>query len=149
MGDNWNPLNKAIADQYSRRSGESEKKHHKEAEGKFKKEIVRKIRTSFIAALDYFEKTFGYLWGHNKPKSKLTKEEKEYREIWEEVRKQILDKGNAQIRGIEREFHDYIIQSVFSKSESKERWLKSRLDYHRNSSSNYRNQKEGDVNGNC
>jgi vacuolar-type H+-ATPase subunit H len=68
----------------------------------------KKFRTCFISALAEFENTFGFeLWGHNLPEDKLTPEQKANRIRWEQIRKNILDKGNAQARalGMEIDLH--------------------------------------------
>lgn len=69
----------------------------------------RKFRTCFIAALSEFETTFGLeLWGHDLPIDKLTTEQVVNRKRWEQIRKNILDKGNAQSRalGMEIDLHE-------------------------------------------
>jgi len=116
MGNNWNPTDKALSNQRERRSKVADERSQKQVLKKFEDTIVKKIRTSFIGALDVFETAFGFLWGHNKPLSKLTEEEKEYRQIWEDVRKRVLDKGNGQIRGMEKELDSYDIKLFFKDS---------------------------------
>lgn len=69
----------------------------------------KKFRTCFIFALAEFENTFGFeLWGHNLPESKITSEQKVNKIRWEQVRKNILDKGNTQSRalGMEIDLHN-------------------------------------------
>lgn len=69
----------------------------------------KKFRTCFIFALAEFENTFGFeLWGHNLPESKINPEQKANRIRWEQVRKNILDKGNTQSRalGMEIDLHN-------------------------------------------
>jgi hypothetical protein len=51
-----------------------------------------------IGALHEFEKVFGYLWGQNKNDDFLTESEEDFRDRWEEVRNQILNNGNNQLR---------------------------------------------------
>lgn len=75
---------------------------------RLKKIARKKFRTCFIFALAEFENTFGLeIWGHNLPEDKLTPEQKANRMRWEQVRKNILDKGNAQARalGMEIDLH--------------------------------------------
>lgn len=57
-----------------------------------------RIRTSFIGALDQFEKTFGYLWGEGKDENSLTEQEQEFYEMFLQMRSRILRLGNDQIR---------------------------------------------------
>lgn len=134
MGNNWNPTDRALNSQRDRRSGKFNERAQKEVLKKFEDTIVRKIRTSFIGALDVFETAFGFLWGHNKPLSKLTEGEKEYRQIWEDVRKRVLDKGNGQIRGMEKELDSYDINLIFkeSMSEYRAQQLLNKKDTHNN-----------------
>ncbi len=75
---------------------------------RLKKISHKKFRTCFIFALAEFENTFGFdLWGHNLPEDKITPEQKANRIRWNQVRKNILDKGNAQSRalGMEIDLH--------------------------------------------
>lgn len=79
-----------------------------DSRNRLKKIALKKFRTCFISALAEFENTFGFeLWGHNLPGDKLTPEQNANRIRWEQVRKNILDKGNAQSRalGMEIELH--------------------------------------------
>lgn len=64
------------------------------------KDILRKrLQTTMIAALDEFEKSFGYLWGVQKPlEEPLTEKEEKFLNIWEDTRNRILNRGNNQIR---------------------------------------------------
>lgn len=70
----------------------------------------KRIQTTFIGDLAEFEKGFGFLWGHGKPINKLNNDERYFRELWKEVRKTILDKGNSQITGLEGESQFFTIE---------------------------------------
>jgi hypothetical protein len=74
--------------------------------------ISTKMRTSFIGALDTFEKNFGHLWGYNN-ETKETKprgfEEERFYELWQLVRTQVLDKGNNQLRAAQSEISNHIV----------------------------------------
>lgn len=71
---------------------------------RLKKISHKKFRTCFIAALSEFEKEFGIvLWGHGLPDDQITDDQRANREVWERVRKNILDKGNAQSRALSME----------------------------------------------
>ena len=75
---------------------------------RLKKIAKKKFRTCFISALSEFESRFGFvLWGHGLPNEEMTTEQIANRAIWDEVRKNILDKGNAQSRalGMEIDLH--------------------------------------------
>ena len=71
---------------------------------RLKRIAQKKFNTCFIAALAEFENTFGpELWGHGLPEEDLTSKQKTNRVHWECVRKNILDKGNAQSRALSME----------------------------------------------
>lgn len=75
---------------------------------RLKRIAEKKFRTCFIFALAEFETVFGpELWGHGLYEERLTPQQKINRERWEQVRKNILDKGNAQSRalGMEIDLH--------------------------------------------
>lgn len=61
-----------------------------------------------IGSLDAIEKKFGFLWGFESPEE-FTEEQKILKEMYDEVRALILDKGNNQIRFLKNEFTDYEI----------------------------------------
>jgi hypothetical protein len=80
----------------------------RDSRDRLKKIANKKFRTCFIFALAEFESIFGVeLWGHSLPDDQLTPEQKANRIRWEQVRKNILDKGNAQSRalGMEIDLH--------------------------------------------
>jgi hypothetical protein len=80
----------------------------KDSQDRLKRIAQKKFRTCFISALSEFENTFGLdLWGHDLPDDKVTPEQKANRVRWDQVRKNILDKGNAQSRalGMEIDLH--------------------------------------------
>lgn len=72
------------------------------------KSCKKKIQTTMIGALDSVEKSFGFLWGFEGSED-MSPEQKHLKEIYEEARAKILDKGNTQIRNLEAEFANYEI----------------------------------------
>lgn len=68
----------------------------------------KKIQTTMIGALSTIEKQFGFLWGHG-TEEQLTPEQQHLRDLYDEVRSEILDRGNAQSRNLEAEFASYDI----------------------------------------
>ena len=66
----------------------------------------KKIKTTMIGALSTLEAHFGFLWGHDAEES-LTPEQEHMKTIFEQVRSDILDKGNTQIRNVEAELATY------------------------------------------
>lgn len=92
------------------------REHKKSSDGRIaddfrarlKRIAAKKFRTCFIASLAEFENVFGLeVWGHKLPDSELTPQQRANKERWEQVRKNILDKGNAQLRalGMEIDLH--------------------------------------------
>jgi len=73
------------------------------------KSCKKKIQTTMIGALDTIEKKFGFLWGFEN-ENELTPEQKQIKDIYQEIRAVILDRGNTQIRNLEAEFSGYEIQ---------------------------------------
>ena len=58
-----------------------------------------------IGALSDIEKYFGFLLGDQDVKP--TREQEKLRELFEELRSSILDRGNVQIRNLETEISHY------------------------------------------
>lgn len=58
--------------------------------------LETRFKTIMIGSLARVEQYFGYLWGHGE--EELTDKQKEFRELWEELRTEILNHGNFQIR---------------------------------------------------
>jgi len=70
------------------------------------KSCKKKIQTTMIGALDVVEKRFGFLWSFE-GSDELSAEQKQLKDIYDEARADILDKGNTQIRNLESEFSNY------------------------------------------
>jgi len=66
----------------------------------------KKIETTMIGALSSIEKNLGFLWGHEDQRD-LTPEEQHLKNIYDQIRSEILDKGNSQIRNLESELSQY------------------------------------------
>jgi predicted Co/Zn/Cd cation transporter (cation efflux family) len=73
----------------------------KSSKHKLQKACSTKIRTTMIGALDIIEK---HLSKHLEEDSEGAEE---LQSIYEEIRQEILDKGNTQIRNLEKEFEQY------------------------------------------
>ena len=69
----------------------------------------KKIKTTMIGALSSVENHFGFLWGHNSGEE-LTPEQQHLKSIFDEIRSEILDKGNNQIRNLESELSYYEVK---------------------------------------
>lgn len=71
----------------------------------------KKFRTCFISALAEFEDSFGVLlWGYGLSEDKITAEQNDNRLIWDQVRKNILDKGNTQSRALSMEIDLHCVE---------------------------------------
>lgn len=69
----------------------------------------KKFRTCFISPLSEFELAFGEIWGHGLSEEELTSEQKVNRQKWEQIRQNILNKGNTQRRALLQEIELYDI----------------------------------------
>jgi hypothetical protein len=72
------------------------------------KEVKKRINTTMIGAIASVEEHFGKLWGFNSD-GELNYQQQKMKELFEELRADILDKGNAQIRQFEAELNNYDI----------------------------------------
>ena len=87
----------------------SKNRIEQDTKDRLKRIATKKFRTCFISALSEFENVFGLeVWGHGLSVDQLTPEQKANRIRWDQVRKNILDKGNAQSRalGMEIDLHN-------------------------------------------
>lgn len=71
--------------------------------------ITKRIKTSFIGALDSVESHMSPLWESEDGKP-LTEAQKEIREMFMMIRSEILDKGNNQIREMKNDLDVYEVQ---------------------------------------
>ena len=65
----------------------------------------KKVQTTMIGSLSSIEKYFGFLWDVENP----TAEQSQLKDFFEDLRSEILDRGNTQIRNLENEFLNYEI----------------------------------------
>ena len=63
----------------------------------------KKIQTTMIGSLSTIEKHFSFLWDVDNP----TMEQEQLKNLFEDLRSEILDRGNTQIRNLENEFSNY------------------------------------------
>ena len=71
---------------------------------RLKRTSAKKFRTTFIFSISEFETTFGLeVWGHGLPEEELTATQKANRDRWQQVRTNILNNGNTQLRAMEAE----------------------------------------------
>lgn len=65
---------------------------------------IKRLRTTMIGSLAKFENVFGYLWGQHKPNEQdLTDQELYFDNLWQDVRNNILNHGNQQIRKLQED----------------------------------------------
>lgn len=79
------------------RARRAETRRHKSKQS-LKDLMKQRCTTIFIGGLDSIEQKIGYLWGQGKPFDTLTEREKLFNQLWKELRKEILDKGNLQVK---------------------------------------------------
>lgn len=96
---------KAIHDENKRRNQDNYKRFSKE---RLVNSITGRMRTTMIGTLAIIEHTIGHLWGINETRP-LTPDEEEILEMWEEIRTQILDLGNNNIRITQEELSHYTV----------------------------------------
>ena len=99
-------------DKISRAAREEKSKQRQEFKNKSKlrlQEIIdKKFTTCFIGAVNSVEEYLGFLWG--KGKTVLTKREQEMAFLWEELRTEMLNKGNNQKRAARNEIEEYEVE---------------------------------------
>ena len=67
--------------------------------------ISKKFKTTMIGAIARYEAAFGELWGQDTDNP--SEEQQELRRVWEEVRTDILNNGNSQLRAALEEIAQY------------------------------------------
>jgi Mg2+ and Co2+ transporter CorA len=73
------------------------------------KNIEKKFKTAMIGTLARCEEQLGFLWGHGIDAKFLTTEQKRYRDIWDNLRTEILNHCNSQLRASMEEMLQYTI----------------------------------------
>lgn len=85
---------------------EKDKKYKEESRERLKKICETKVKTTMIGAISSIEEKFSkYYTSSGRPSN----EELILRKIYDEIRTEILDKGNQQIRNLDTEFEQYTI----------------------------------------
>lgn len=92
-----------------RKLDEDKAKEYKRAsKERLLKITITKIKTTMIGALESIEKRLSKYWDGDES-VKLTNDQLALKNLYEEMRQEILDRGNKQIRNIETEFEQYEI----------------------------------------
>lgn len=68
--------------------------------------IQKRFQTSMIGSLARVEDYFGFMWGHDK--DMISIEQSENRRLWEELREEILDHSNYQMRCAINDLKNYL-----------------------------------------
>lgn len=68
--------------------------------------IKKRFETSMIGTLARIEDFMGFLWGDDK--DNLTQKEYEFKKLWEELRTEILNHCNYQMRSAIEDLKDYL-----------------------------------------
>lgn len=76
-----------------------EQRHKDISKDKLLKVAKKRVQTTMIGALSSIEETFGFLWENDQV----------MKDAFEELRSEILDRGNNQIRALESDFSTYEI----------------------------------------
>ena len=80
--------------------------YRQKSKDKLTSSLQKKIRTTMIGSLSSIEEYLGFLWGHDS-NAPLTPQQEEYKNIYENLRTEILDKGNLQIKEVVVELSNY------------------------------------------
>lgn len=92
--------------QKRQRDADTKEKYRKDSRERLLKICCTKVRTTMIGALESIEKRFKHYW---EVEGKLNNEQLLLKKLYEEIRQEILDRGNTQIRNLETEFEQYEI----------------------------------------
>ena len=105
MDDNYAELIRKNADYRKQRMD----RYKTDSRDRLSKIIKKKIETTMIGALSSLEEHLGFLWS-NADGSPLTDEQTLMKDVYQEIRSEILDKGNNQARNVEAELSHYDIE---------------------------------------
>lgn len=72
--------------------------------------IQKRFQTAMIGSLARVEDYFGFIWGHDD--DNVTNEQLENLDLWEELREEILDHCNYQMRCALNDLKNFIDQSI-------------------------------------
>ena len=83
-------------------------KYKDDSKDRLSKILKKKIQTTMIGALSSIEEHLGFLW--NSDGESLTDDQKQMKELYGQIRSEILDKGNNQARNIDAELSQYEVE---------------------------------------
>lgn len=85
-----------------------EAKYKADSKDRLSKILKKKIQTTMIGALSTIEDNLGFLW---EPKDgQPTKEQEQFKALFNKIRSEILDRGNNQARNIDAELAQYEVE---------------------------------------
>jgi hypothetical protein len=105
-------MEESYSDLIRQRSEYKQKREEKsklESQDKLSKMIKKKLETTMIGAISSIEEHFGFLWGHDQ-EGQTSKEQDIMFDLFQEIRSEILDKGNLQSRNVDSELSQYNIE---------------------------------------
>ena len=79
-----------------------------ESKSRLSKVLRKKVETTMIGALSSVEEHLGFLWSADD--GELTEQQRAMYDIYQKIRSDILDKGNAQSRNIDAELNQYDVK---------------------------------------
>lgn len=103
--DDFNKLRNAVE---QRKQGDA-KQLREQSKQRLLTILEKKLRTTFIGDIAAIEAKLGFLWGIDYKDADLTEEEKKFKILWNELRINILDRGNASIRALKLELEQHTI----------------------------------------
>lgn len=74
--------------------------------------IQKRFQTAMIGSLARMEDYFGFLWGHDQDEENLTNKQLDNSELWEELREEILDHSNYQMRCALNDLKTFLNQNI-------------------------------------
>lgn len=77
---------------------------------RLKQSIHKRMQTNMIGGLARFEKKFGYLWGHGQDEDDLSQKERDFRQMWDELRNDYLTFANNNIRECLIDMENYSVE---------------------------------------
>jgi len=99
-----------------------EEKYEEDSASRLSKIMAQKVRTTMVGSLSSIEEHLGFLWDGDDEQSQMMKG------VFDKLRSEILDKGNAQIRNVQVELGQYKVKWMkyqvvipFQKIEEKEK----------------------------
>jgi len=79
-----------------------------DSKNRLSKVLRKKVETTMIGALSSVEEHLGFLWSGSG--DELTEQQRAMYDIYQKIRSDILDKGNAQARNIDAELNQYDVK---------------------------------------